>query len=367
MDAEAGVRRPGGDGHGHVHVRVLLVAIAGHVLRRDAGLGELVVEEDPGARAALAVNEQDIRTGQVADAFDLFRITRRHHEPLPPVHERDEGDRRLREIAPDVRAIVIAGSGVEEVRTGEVRRPSLQGEQTAEAADVAGGDVDPAAGFLPQEAAEQIDGQVVGADRQKPVVYRLGRAEKLRGRPFPFGEPAHLLRYADDPVCAHDRGDHAARTTDRYRDGLPADIPEDHPDVLLQPQLRRDLASDDRLHAAVLRRRESLHDVKQGTCEFPECDCGRHGVSGDADDGPSRNRCQQCGLAGHDGDAVNQQFAEFFEERGGEVFRAGGSAGDEHDEIVSAHERGFESAFQFAEDIRHGRSDLRIRAALRGQ
>ncbi len=64
---------------------------------------------------------------------------------------------------------------------------------------------------------------------------------------------------------------------------------------------------------------------------------------------------------------MNQQFTESFQECGGEVFRAGGGAGDEHDEIVFARECRFEDTLQFAEDIRHGLEYFRLRAALRGQ
>jgi hypothetical protein len=47
-------------------------------------------------------------------------------------------------------------------------------------------------------------------------------------------------------------------------------------------------------------------------------------------------RGQQSGLSGHDGDAVNEQFAELLHEGGGEVFRTGGRAGDQHDNVASA-------------------------------
>ena len=51
----------------------------------------------------------------------------------------------------------------------------------------------------------------------------------------------------------------------------------------------------------------------------------------DAEAGVRRGR--ERGLSGHDGDAVNEQLAEFLHEGGGEVFRTGGRTGDQHDNV----------------------------------
>ena len=118
-------------------VFLLVVALDG--IRGELELPQLVVQQNAGAGAPLAVAEPDLGTGQVLEALDVFGVAGQDHEPLGPVHQIDELQGQLRQQAFDRGHIIGIGLGVEEVAAAEMGPAVLQGQQTAGAPHVGRG------------------------------------------------------------------------------------------------------------------------------------------------------------------------------------------------------------------------------------
>ena len=123
QDAQAGVGPAGGDGGRDGEVGALLAAVALDVDRVEPVPGELVVEQHPGAGAALPVDVAHAGPGQVVDAGEPERVARRDDQPLLPVHQPDHRARAGAEHPVEVRQRVLAGGRVQQVRAGEVAQP----------------------------------------------------------------------------------------------------------------------------------------------------------------------------------------------------------------------------------------------------
>ena len=92
------------------------VAVDGR--RGDAGAAQLVVEQDAGARPALAVDVAHAR--QVGEAFDAERVAGGDDQTLLTMDEPDHLDRPPGHHALDPRQRVVAAVGVEQVAAREV-------------------------------------------------------------------------------------------------------------------------------------------------------------------------------------------------------------------------------------------------------
>ena len=125
-----------------------------------------VVEQHPGAGAALPVHVPHARPGEVFDAAEPERVTRRHHQPLLPVHQPHDRDVRggRAEHAVHVRQRVLPRGDVEQVRSGDVAQPVAQRDQPAERADVGGRQRDQRV-VRAQRGGGQVEHEVVRADR----------------------------------------------------------------------------------------------------------------------------------------------------------------------------------------------------------
>ena len=66
QDAHPGIGAPGGDGGGHGEVGVLLPCVAGYLLGVETAAVQLVVQQGPGAGAALPVHVAQAGTDEVA-------------------------------------------------------------------------------------------------------------------------------------------------------------------------------------------------------------------------------------------------------------------------------------------------------------
>ena len=129
-------------------------------------LPQLVVQEDSGARAPLAVAEPDFRSGQILKALNIFRVAGQDHEPLGAVHQVDELQGQFRQIPFNIRDIIRIGLGVEEVAAAEMGPTVLQGQKTAGTADVGRGQ--PQIGVVAaQQGRQHVQGIIVAADHHQ--------------------------------------------------------------------------------------------------------------------------------------------------------------------------------------------------------
>ncbi len=71
---------------------MFLAGVAGHLTRVDAEAGQLMVEQGPGAGAALAVDVAQVGFGEVVDAGQAERVAGGDDEALVSVDEPDHGD-----------------------------------------------------------------------------------------------------------------------------------------------------------------------------------------------------------------------------------------------------------------------------------
>ena len=97
-----------------------LVVVAGDAQRVDAAAGEQPVEPDARARATVAVHEARAGRDGAGQVLEPAGVAGRDDEALLPVRERDEHERAAGEQRPRVRAVEVAGLGVEEVAAGHV-------------------------------------------------------------------------------------------------------------------------------------------------------------------------------------------------------------------------------------------------------
>ena len=103
----------------------------------DAPGGQLLVEQHPGAGAALPVDVTQLGPLEVVDPGEPERVAGRDDEALVAVHQPDHREVRARAEQPvQVRQRVLAGRRVQQVRAGQVAEPVPERDQAAERADV---------------------------------------------------------------------------------------------------------------------------------------------------------------------------------------------------------------------------------------
>jgi hypothetical protein len=91
-----------------------------NLIRCDPQQAQVVIQQDSGPRAALAVDESYSLMGEILQGMDIQWVSSRNQEALLSFDEGKHEDRCFRKILADVREVVLARLRVKQVRTGEV-------------------------------------------------------------------------------------------------------------------------------------------------------------------------------------------------------------------------------------------------------
>ena len=325
-DAQTGVGRPARHRRRHRKVAVFLALVSGDIVGRRAHLLEAVIQQYAGARSPLAVDEPDLGSQQVFEFCDVQRVPGRGHQALGAPHQAYDGDGRIRQVAADVGRVVFAGLGVQQMAAGDVGLAAPQRQQSAQAAHVGRRQVDRGM-TTPQEAAHEVQRQVVAADGDDGVLNLLQRAEQFH---LHLSAGVHSLSVSGDPhdsVGADQGHDHAGAPLHRGRDHLVADAPHRNTQKLVLAGGRRDLAGDVRADPAARGHRRPQQPFQQRHQQQFRGQGRRYGVAGQPHDRLVVCHAERHRMPGTDGDAMYLQAAQRFDHRCGVVRIAGGGTG----------------------------------------
>src|SRR5690606_27210648 len=115
-------------------VRAYLALVAPNRRPIDTGALELVVEEEPRARPGLAIDEDDVGTGEIGELSNPARIASSNDQSLLPARQCHDDDPPARQESSDERNVVLASLGVEEVAGRDIGVAATERDQTGEAA-----------------------------------------------------------------------------------------------------------------------------------------------------------------------------------------------------------------------------------------
>jgi hypothetical protein len=144
-------------------VGVLLTCVAADLLAGDPAPRELVVEQDAGPGAALAVHVAQSGAREVVDPGQPQRVAGRDDQALVAVQESDHSDVSPSQHSIDVGQRVLPAGRVEQMRAGQVAEAVAEGDEPAKRPYVGGGQGDVGVG-RPQARRGQIEDEVVRPD-----------------------------------------------------------------------------------------------------------------------------------------------------------------------------------------------------------
>src|SRR5581483_10926414 len=200
--AEPRVRTPARDGHAHGHVGELFALVARDRRRLDADLLQLAVEQAPRAGTRLAVDEADSGARQVFEPGERFGIAARHENSLLAPRQVNQCDRQPGNRPPDIGNIVNAALRIEQVGAGQVSLAAPEREQSAETADVGGGNLQLRMAPL-QLVFEHADGEIVAAGAENRI-FDVGEGPKQLDLSFLAGvEPFDQAGNAQQTIGPH--------------------------------------------------------------------------------------------------------------------------------------------------------------------
>ncbi|MBM2810099.1 MAG: hypothetical protein HW416_858 [Chloroflexi bacterium] len=118
---ESGVRASGGNSAGRRHVASRETVVPRDPLGRDPLLCQHLVEERSTSGALFAVHDAHVRTGEVRDAANSFRVARLDDESQLPSSELDHEAARWSQGSARVEKVIGRTIGIAKVRAGNVR------------------------------------------------------------------------------------------------------------------------------------------------------------------------------------------------------------------------------------------------------
>ena len=321
---------------------MLLAGVAGDRGRVDAQPAQLVVEQYPGAGAALPVDVAQAGTGEVGDAGQPQRVAGGDQKTLVAVHQPDHGQLGVRAEDPvQVRQRVLAGGRVEQMRAGQVAQPVAQRDQPAQRPDVRRRQSEERVGGA-QRGGGHVQHQVVRADRDDRALDVGQPAQQLHPDPLAGVVTLHPGRHHQQAVRADQRGQHAGRARQRVsprcrRRRCPSRTRTQSSEPMAEASLRASRA----VVAGRSPRGRTLERGQHRRGEDVEGQRGRDRVAGGAQYRSSGhrggriagNRAQHDRVPGTHGDAVHGQRAGGRDHARGVVVASGARPGDEDHQV----------------------------------
>ena len=254
----------------------------------------------------MAVYEPHLRPQQILEARDVQRVAGGSHQALGAPHEANDGDGGIRQVAADVGRIVLAGLRVQQVAARDVSFTPPQRQQPAQAAHVGRCQVHRRVS-APQEAAHQVQRQVVAADGDDGVLHLLQRAQQFD---FHLGASVHAFSMPGDPdhaVGAHQGHDHAGAALHWRRDHLISNSSHRNAQELIFANRGNHLAGHVGADATPRWHRRAQQPFQQWQQQQLSGQGRRHRVSRDSHHRLARRQTQRHRMAGPDGDAMHLQ------------------------------------------------------------
>ena len=320
---------------------MLLAGVAADGGRVDAQPAQLVVEQHPGAGAALAVDVAQAGTGEVGDAGQPQRVAGGDQKTLVAVHQPDHGQLGIRAEDPvQVRKRVLAGSRVEQMRAGQVAQPVAQRDQPAQRPHVRRRQGEERVGSA-QCRGRHVQHQVVRADRDDRALDVGQPAQQLHPDPLAGMVTLHPGRHHQEAVRADQRGQHAGRARQGCRHDVAADAAQPDPDPVVGADGRGQLAGQPGGGRRPFPRGRTLERGQHRRGEDVEGQRGRDRVAGSAQYRSSGHRggriagddAQHDRVPGTHGDAVHGQRAGGRDHARGVVVASGARPGDEDHQV----------------------------------
>ena len=184
-----------------------------------------------------------------------------------------------------------------------------KGHEPAQRTNVGRGEAVAGMGFA-QQAVQQIQRVVVTADGQQGVVKRRLGTQQVHCHGFPGVTALAVAGDADDAVGTAQAGDGSRAAWQGHgHDGSihPAQL---HAQTFLHAGARGQRVAGNGRGLFAIRGNTLLPQGQQGQHKFFHGDTGRNRITGNADNRLAAHHSQNCGLAGHDRNAVHQHFAQ---------------------------------------------------------
>ena len=151
--------------------------------------------------------------------------------------------------------------------------------------------------------------------------------------------PSSAGRDDEQPVGAHQRGQHAGAARQRRGHDRAADAAEAHAHPVVHAHHRVELAGQPGPRAWPLGRRGALQAREQGGGEDLEGQGGGHRVAGGAQHRGAVDRAEHDRVAGAHRDAVDREHTGALDHRGGVVVAPGARAGADDQQVAALHGR----------------------------
>ncbi len=179
------------------------------------------------------------------------------------------------------------------------------------------------------------------ADHDQGVVQILFGAQKPHPNPFAFVDPFGFLRDAHQSVSPDQGGDHAGAALQRHGHKAIVNPTHDDPEEFLEAQFGGHLAAHDGIHRRPTGFGKPLKPRKQRSDELFEGHDGGYGIAGKTNERLAFHESQEHGFSGHHGHAVDEEPPQILDEGGRIVFRTGGRARVENDDVRIGKRRFF--------------------------
>ena len=331
QNAHSTVHRPAGNLGGHGQVREFLALIALNAAGIDPAPAQFEIEQRPGSRPALAIDECHVLAHEIVQTGDLFRIAFGHDQPLgaPDKPEHHHPDAMRGQGLANGGDVVVAIFLVQQMRTGEMRLPALQGEQPAQRANMGRRQAHRRVA-LAQRIGEQIEGHVVAANRHDGVAHPGDLGAQL--------DPDHLAlvmtlletRDAQHAIALDQRGNHTCAPGKGRGDQAFAHLAHRDPHKLIIAGGRDALAGEDRVDQHRLGWAQRLPGSQQRHAEKLEGDDGRDRISRNAGHRPpglagcGAGHAQHHRVAGPNRHAMDLELAQVLKNTRSEILAPGG-------------------------------------------
>ncbi len=209
----------------------------------------------------------------------------------------------------------------------------------------------------------EVEHEVVGPDRDDRAVDLAQSAQQLDPDPLARVMSLHTGRNDEQPVGAHERGQHARAARQRGGDDPVPDPAEPHPDPVVHADRGRQLPGEVRGRRRAFPRCGAFQLGEQRRGEDVERERGRHRIAGHADHRRAVDGAEHHRVARPDGDAVDREGPGSGDDTRGVVVAAGAGARDEQDE-VGVRGRGAHGRGDGVRVVRHDPGDRRRAARL---
>ena len=295
--------------------------------------------------------------------MDILRVPLLDHEALLTDDAADEGDPAVREVLADIGLVVFSGLRVQQVDAAKGGLPGSQRHDGAHGADMGRDDIGPLV-LTDEQVRRLVDQRVVGTGDGKAVLqfHLVSLQSDIDGG---AGFQAFTVLVDDEEAAGLGKaGDDARASRHGDRDILAVHFRNAAAEEFFIFEGRREFPGDLGFDGLVpLRfsvrqeRTDILHDL------FHDDDAGDR-VTGHAAEGLLADHAEDCGLAGLDGDAVDQQFTEVRKNSGCVVVPSGRGAGNGEDGIALVG--GFrDGRFEEVDLVFHDRVDDAVCAPVR--